>query len=214
MSRVSVIVRHSVVAALVLAGAFVVPAHLQAQKPTVGRVTPYVGHMTFGDYVDGPLGTSVSNEGSTLFGVSLGLDVTPQLALVGNLGYTESDIRVKIPVIGGVNVAGSKILLYDAGLQYRLGTPSTLGAGVVPFVEGGGGAIRYEVSSGPLTTSTTNFAGNIGGGIDLQLNPTLGFRGAVKDYIGKFDFEEATTFNLNSKVAHNFAFTAGVTLKF
>lgn len=214
MFRTSVFVRRSAVAALALMGTVFVPAHLQAQKPTVARVTPYVGYMTFGDYVDGPLGTSVSNEGAVLFGAALGLDVASQLALVGNIGYTESDVRIKMPIVGGVNVASSKILLYDAGLQYRFGRPNTLGAGAIPFVEGGLGAIRYEVSSGPLTTNTTNLAGNVGAGVDVQLNRTFGFRGAVKDYIGKFDFEEATTFSLDSKVAHNFAFTAGVTLKF
>lgn len=214
MSRRSVLVRRSAVAAIALLGAVFVSSRLEAQKPTVARVTPYVGYMTFGDYVDGPLGTSVSNEGSLLFGAALGLDVAPQLALVGNIGYTESDVRIKIPIVGGVNVASSKILLYDAGLQYRFGQPATLGRGAIPFVEGGLGAIRYEVSSGPLTTNTTNLAGNIGGGIDVQFTPALGFRGAVKDYIGKFDFEEATTFSLDSKVAHNFAFTVGMTLKF
>lgn len=214
MSRTSVRFRHSAVAAAVLL-AFVAPAsRLEAQKPTVARLTPYVGYMTFGDYVDGPLGTSVTNEGAAVYGATLALDLAPQLSLVGNLGYTESDLRVRIPIVGGVNIASSKILLYDAGLQYRFGTPGALGTGAIPFVEGGVGAIRYDVSTGPLTTNTTNFAGNIGGGIDLQVNRTLGFRGAVKDYIGKFDFKEATSFNLDSKVAHNVAFTVGMSIAF
>jgi hypothetical protein len=36
----------------------------------------------------------------------------------------------------------------------------------------------------------------------------------VKDYVGKFDFKEATTFDLNSRVSHNVAFTVGLTLGF
>jgi len=193
-------------AALLLA---LVPATLRAQRPTVARVTPYVGYLTFGDYVDGPIGTRISNESSAMYGVTLGLDVARNVSLVGNIGYTDSNVRVGLPIIGGVNIADSKVLLYDAGLQLRL---PVVGSGFVPFVEGGAGAMRYEVRSGPLTTTSTNFAGNIGAGVDLQLTRTLGVRGAVKDYIGKFDFREATTFDLNSRVSHNIAFTVGLTL--
>lgn len=214
MNRSVDLLRHSAVAAIALLAAVSLPSSLEAQKPVVARVTPYVGYMTFGDYMDGPIGTSITNKGSVLYGITAGLDVARQVALVGNVGYTESDVRVKIPIVGGVNVASSKILLYDAGLQYRFGQLSSLGTGAVPFVEGGLGAIRYEVSAGPLTTNTTNFAGNVGGGVDVQINRNFGLRGAVKDYIGKFDFKEVTSFDLNSKVAHNFAFTAGLILSF
>lgn len=193
-------------AALLLA---LVPATARAQRPAVARVTPYVGYLTFGDYVDGPIGTRISNESSAMYGVTVGLDLARNVSLVGNIGYTDSNVRVGLPIIGGVNIADSKVLLYDAGLQLRL--PS-LGTGLVPFVEGGAGAIRYEVRSGPLATNATNFAGNVGAGVEFQLNRNLGVRGAVKDYIGKFDFREATTFDLNSRVSHNIAFTLGLTL--
>jgi Outer membrane protein beta-barrel domain len=186
-----------------------IPATARAQRPNVARVTPYVGYLTFGNYADGPIGTRISNESSAMYGVALGLDIAPNLALVGNIGYTDSIVRVGLPVIGGVNIADSKVLVYDAGLQLRLPSMRT---GLVPFVEAGAGAMRYEVRSGPLTTNATNFAGNIGAGIDLQLNRNIGVRGAVKDYIGKFDFREATTFELNSRVSHNVAFTLGLTL--
>jgi Outer membrane protein beta-barrel domain len=186
-----------------------IPATARAQRPNVARVTPYVGYLTFGNYADGPIGTRISNESSAMYGVALGLDIAPNLALVGNIGYTDSNVRVGLPVIGGVNIADSKVLVYDAGLQLRLPSMRT---GLVPFVEAGAGAMRYEVRSGPLTTNATNFAGNIGAGIDLQLNRNIGVRGAVKDYIGKFDFREATTFELNSRVSHNVAFTLGLTL--
>jgi len=185
------------------------PVSAGAQRPTVARVTPYVGYLTFGDYVDGPIGTRISNESSAMYGVTLGLDIARNVSLVGNIGYTDSNVRVGLPIIGGVNIADSKVLLYDAGLQLRL---PAVGSGLVPFVEGGAGAIRYEVRSGPLTTNATNFAGNIGAGVDVQLNRNLGVRAAVKDYIGKFDFREATTFDLNSRVSHNVAFTLGLTL--
>lgn len=220
MSRSNVISRREAVAPvailslLALAALLIVPSRAHAQKPAVARLTPYVGYMTFGDYVDGPIGTRVSNANSAIYGVTAGLDLTRNVSLVGNLGYTDSNVRVGLPIIGGVNIADSKVLLYDGGLQFRLPSTSSLGTGISPFVEVGAGAIRYEVRTGPLTTNATNFAGNFGGGIDLQLNRSIGIRGAVKDYVGKFDFKEATSFDLNSRVSHNVAFTVGLTLGF
>ncbi len=211
MTHASVRPARAAIAAATLFLASIVPSSAQAQKPTVARVTPYVGYMNFGDYIDGPIGTRISNASSAIYGVGLGLDVSPNLALVGNIGYTDSNVRVGLPIIGGVNIADSKVLFYDAGLQLRL--PGTsLGAGLVPFVEAGAGAIRYEVRTGPLTTNATNFAGNFGGGVDLQLSRALGVRAAVKDYVGKFDFQEATSFELRNRVSHNVAFTLGLTL--
>jgi hypothetical protein len=190
-------------------------AHAQrGSTPTVARITPYVGYITFGDYVTGPIGTRISNESSALFGVQLGLDVARNVSLVGNLGYTDSNIRVGIPIIGDVSVANSKILLYDAGLQFRLPAVGSLGTGLVPFIEAGAGAIRFEVRTGPLKANATNFAGNFGGGLDLQLNRSIGVRGQVKDYVAKFDFDEASDFGLDSKLAHNWSFNVGLTLAF
>jgi len=199
---------------LSLAALVVLPSLVRAQRPSVARITPYVGYMAFGDYIDGPIGTRISNSNSALYGVTAGLDLSRNVSLVGNIGYTDSNVRVGLPIIGGVNIADSKVLLYDGGLQFRLPVASSLGTGISPFVEVGAGAIRYEVRAGPLTSNATNFAGNFGGGIDLQLNRSIAIRGAVKDYVGKFDFQEATSFDLNSRVAHNVAFTLGLTLGF
>lgn len=185
-----------------------------AQKPSIARITPYAGYLTFGDYVHGPIGTRISNESAAVYGVQVGLDLARNVALVGNIGYSDSNVRVGIPIIGGLNIADSKVLLYDGGLQFRLPAVSTLGTGITPFVEAGAGAIRYEVRTGPLTTNATNFAGNFGGGLDLNFNRNIGVRAQVKDYVGKFDFKQATRFNLESKVAHNVAFSLGLNLGF
>ena len=199
----------SMVAALTLA--FLPAPRAEAQRPTVARITPYVGYMNFGNYVDGPIGTRISNASSAIYGVGLGLDLSRNVSLVGNIGYTDSNVRVGLPIIGGVNIADSKVLLYDGGLEFRL--PSTSGGtGIVPWVQVGAGAIRYEVRTGPLTTNATNFAGNFGGGLDLQLNRSVGVRAGVKDYVGKFDFKEATSFDLHNRVSHNVALTLGLTL--
>ena len=85
---------------------------------------------------------------------------------------------------------------------------------VTPFVQGGVGAMRYEVESGFLNTKATNVAYNFGGGVDVRLSPNFGLRLMAKDYLGKFDFQEATSFDLNGKTTHNVALTLGVNFGF
>lgn len=191
-----------------------IPAHAQRPAATVARVTPYVGYMTFGSYIDGPLGTSVRNAGAPLYGVQLGFDLTPNVAFVGNVGYSSSNLEVGLPILGGLNLGTSNVLLYDAGLQLRLPSVGALGRGIAPFVEGGAGAMRTEVSAGPIRTQSTNFAFNYGGGVDLMLTRNLGLRGSVKDYVGKLDLKEPTGFDINTKTTHNWAFSVGLNLGF
>lgn len=201
------------IASLALAVA-TLPADAQRPTATVARVTPYVGYMQFGNYVDGPLGTSVRNAGAPLYGVQLGFDLTPNVAFVGNVGYSASNLEVGVPILGGLSLGSSKVLLYDAGLQLRLPSVGALGRGLAPFIEGGAGAMRTEVAAGPLKTQSTNFAFNYGGGVDLMLTRNLGLRGFVKDYVGKLDLKEPTGFDINTKTTHNWAFSVGLNLGF
>lgn len=200
--------------ATTLLGATVFATPLFAQKPTVARITPYVGYIQFGTFLDGPIGTRISNQGSAILGGELGLDIAPNVSLVGNVGYADSNIEVGLPIIGGFDIADSKVLLYDGALQLRLPMASSLGSGITPFVQGGVGAMRYEIRAGSLETKSTNLAANVGAGVDLQLSRNLGVKLMAKDYIGRFDMAEATGFNLSQKTTHNWAFTAGISLGF
>lgn len=40
---------------------FATPIFAQQSKPTVARLTPYVGYIQFGHFMDGPIGTRISN---------------------------------------------------------------------------------------------------------------------------------------------------------
>jgi hypothetical protein len=206
--------RYVTFGAVAALAALLTSSSASAQKPAVARITPYVGYMAFGDYVDGPIGTRITNQNSAVYGVQGGIDLMPNVALVGNIGYSDSNVRVGLPIIGGLNIADSKVLLYDGGLQLRLPNSGSLGLGVTPFVEAGAGAIRYEVRTGPLTTNATNFAVNFGGGVDLSLNKNIGLRLQAKDYVGKFDFQQATSFNLQGRTAHNVSLNVGLNLGF
>lgn len=193
---------------------FATPIFAQQSKPTVARLTPYIGYIQFGHLIDGPIGTRVSNQGTAILGGELALDIAPNVSLVGNVGYADSNIEVGLPIIGGFHIADSKVLLYDGALQLRLPMSSSVGTGLTPFVQAGAGAMRYDISAGSLNSRSTNLAANVGAGVDLQLSRNLGVRLSAKDYIGRFDMKEATGFNFNQKTTHNWALTAGISLGF
>ena len=183
-----------------------------APTATVFDVTPYAGYMVFGSFLDGPLGTNIGTANGPLYGVQAALTVAPNVAIVGNVGYASSDLKIGVPIIGGFDVGSSNVLLYDGSLQ--LSMPMAPGSPIKPFVQGGAGAIRYDIKSGPLTVNSTNLAWNLGGGVDYQVTPSIGVRAMVKDYIGKFDFKDATQLDFQGKTAHNIGITAGLKLAF
>jgi len=184
------------------------PLAAQQAKPTVFDVSPYAGYMMFGKMIEGPIGTSVSSGSGPVYGAQMSLTMAKNVALYGNVGYSSTDLKVGVPIIGGLDVGSSKALLYDGGVELKI--PLQSAPTVTPFVQGGIGAMRYEVSSSFLNTNATNVAYNFGGGVDVKLSPNFGVKLMAKDYLGKFDFKEETSFNLNGKTMNNVALTLGV----
>lgn len=181
-------------------------APLEAQGGSFG-ITPYAGYMRFGNLVDGPLGTTVGGAGGPVYGAEATLGLVPGLALVGNVGYASSDLDVGLPVVGGLSVGKSSALIYDAALRLSLPVPA-----IRPFVQAGAGAMRQEIDLAGVATHGTNFAYNLGAGLELPIGPKLGLQLMAKDYIGKFDAREATSVNLSPETAHNWTVSAGVRL--
>ncbi len=202
---------------IALAGAMtglVLAAPLEAQRAATGslQIIPYAGYMKFGNIANGPLGTSLRNAGAAVYGGELSLGLAPSLALVGNVAYSQPDLQVGAPILGGISVGQSSMLLYDAGLRLRVPTGGVLP--ISPFVQAGAGAIRQSYSIGSANTHATNFAYNVGAGADVSIAPRLGLQLMAKDYIGKFDAREATGINVNTKTTHNWAVSAGLRLGF
>ena len=194
-------------------------AHAQSRvtPPQSGKAfdfTPYVGYMVFSSLVDGPLGTSIGNAPAPVFGVQLGMRVAPNISLVGNVAAASSDIKAGIPILGGLSVAKSNMLIYDGGLQLDVPELTMSGTSFKPFIQAGAGAMRYEISQSFLSTTATNFAANIGVGADVAIGRNMGLRVMAKDYIGKFDFKDATFIDFETKTANNLAFSAGLRMSF
>jgi opacity protein-like surface antigen len=213
-----------------LVAAVSVPAAAQEAGPVTsghGSVFagPYVGFMKFGELADLGGETEYSNEDGLFYGAQLGYSFNPNIALLGNLGYSKSKFVIKDPDgTGGAttqDVSGDLgVFFYDANLQLKL--PFALGVGsssIAPFVQGGVGQTKYTADyddlNGEGTTSTTF---NVGLGADFQLARSLGLRLMVKDYITSLDWSEFGDVrfqdNRENNVANNIAFTAGLNFGF
>jgi hypothetical protein len=186
-----------------------------AQLPGAGaHVTPYVGYMVFGSYFDGPLGTTLTNAPGFLYGTQADYRLSPNVAVVANLGYTSSDLQVGLPYLGGISVGKSSMLVYDADLELDLPNTTTGSLRLSPFFQAGAGGIRYDITESIVKTRATNLAGNIGVGADVPMGRGLALRVMAKDYIGKFNFQDAIGFDVNGSTAHNWAFSAGMKFDF
>jgi hypothetical protein len=218
------------IASFVLAGLtgvalIAAPATSSAQARTGSRpatasgsslfdITPYAGYIVFGDFLSGPLGTSLSTAPAPIYGAQLGMKIAPNVSLIGNLAAASSDIKIGVPFLGGVSVAHNSMVFYDAGLQLDIPVTSAYGATFSPFIQAGVGGMHYDISESIANTTATNLAGNIGAGADIALGSGMGLRLMAKDYIGKFDFQQATSFDVSSSTTNNFAFTAGMRFSF
>jgi hypothetical protein len=181
---------------------------------TTFEATPYVGYIFFGDYLSGPLGTSVTNAPAPLIGAQFGMKLSPNLSLVGNLATASSDIQAGIPILGGVSIAQSRVQMFDAGLELGLPITTMSGTALTPFIQAGAGAMRYDITQSFINTSSTNFAANVGLGADVSVGRGVGVRLMARDYIGQFDMKQATYVNLATNTTQSFAFSAGVRFSF
>jgi opacity protein-like surface antigen len=216
--------RFVISAAALLASAFVVPAVAAQAAPQPGvpsgsanrifAVTPYAGYMIFGDYARGPLGTTIGAANAPIIGAQLGFQLTDNIAVVGNIARSSGDLRAGAPIVGGINVGSSTVMMYDAGVQLSAPMGDRSALPFTPFVQLGAGAMHHNVRAAFLTTSATNFAFNAGVGADVAIGDNLGLRLMAKDYIGRFDVRDATGINYEGQTSHNWKIGAGLTLRF
>jgi hypothetical protein len=183
-----------------------------AQAGVGATLTPYAGYLVTGKWFDGPLGTSVTTSNSPMLGVQGAVPLTRGISLTANVAYASGDLRVGLPVIGGVNVGTAKTWLYDAGIE--LGGLAGRPAGIAPFVAAGIGGMTNDIKNTVFSTRASNMAYTGAIGVDVGLSKGFALRVQAKDYMGRFDSEEAVGYQVNNKLTHNWALSAGVRLGF
>ena len=176
-------------------------------------VSPYAGYMRFGSLIDGPLSTNLSTANAPVYGAQINLPLGNTISVVGNVAYSQPDLRAGVPVLGSVTFGKSNVWIYDAGLQFS--APAGVGQrSITPFLQVGAGAMKYDLDVAGFERSTTSLAVNAGVGIDFSLAQNIGLRLAAKDYVSKFDVNEATSIDYEPKTSHNVALSAGLKLVF
>lgn len=201
----------------VVTASVVAAGSLGAQSPASGpslHITPYAGYMMFGDYLKGPLGTTLTNAPGLVYGTQANLALGSNLSLYGNLGYTSTDIQIGVPFLGGISAGHSQMYLFDAGLEYDFSTGRSGSVPFTPFVQAGIGGMHYSIDEDIVSTTATNWAGNVGVGVDVPVARGVALRLMGKDYIGQFNFQDATGLGLTGQTANNFALTGGLRFDF
>jgi hypothetical protein len=198
--------------AAVAASSLIFASFANAQAVGGASLTPYAGYLVTGNWYDGPIGTSISTSNSPMLGVQGTAPVAKGIALIGNLAYASGDLRVGLPILGGVNVGSANTWLYDAGLE--VGGLSGRPSGIAPFVQAGIGGMTTDISNRLLNVRATNVAYTAGVGVDVGLTKGFGLRVQAKDWIGRFNSEDAIGFRAKGNLSHNIALSAGLRVGF
>jgi len=156
----------------------------QGTPPSDPSITFYGGYMDMGHYVNGPLGTSASGADAGLLGAQFTLPLTPNFALVANAAHANSALVFFDPNGGGPTIGNSEVWLFDGDIQLSAPFRGSGGHWVDPFFQLGAGAMRYETQFATGGVNSTNFAFNVGGGLDYYLARSIGLRLLAKDYVG------------------------------
>ncbi|MEO7997255.1 MAG: outer membrane beta-barrel protein [Gemmatimonadaceae bacterium] len=208
----STVVRASV--SLAIIAALTAAATTNAQSALSGGfIAPYAGYVMHTAWYDGPLGTDITPASAPVAGAQVGVPLMKGVSLTANLAYSSGDLNVGLPLVGGVRVGNNKSWMYDAALELG-GLTGMQNSGIAPFVQGGIGGITSKISNSLLDVESTNLAYIAGVGVDMRMTRSVALRLQARDYIGRFDSQEAVGFKANGNLAHNWALSAGVKLAF
>jgi opacity protein-like surface antigen len=193
-------------------------------------VSPYAGYITFGELADLGGDAEFSLEDGFVFGGQAGFSFSPNVAVIGNLGYTKSKFVAKDIATGtgtqDINLFNDQdlgVFMYDATLQLKLPfLANSLGSNIAPFVQGGLGQVRYSYDVDDLfddSQTETSLYIPVGVGVDVNVRERLGLRFMVRDHITSDQFKNLddlnnTYRNGRSDTAHNFTYTVGLNFGF
>jgi hypothetical protein len=185
----------------------------QSSAPTDPSFTAYGGYMDMGHYIGGPLGTSASGADAGLLGGQLTLPLSRNFGLVANAAHANSTLVFFVPAGGGPTIGNSEIWLFDGDIQLSAPFRGSSGHWINPFLQFGAGAMRYETQNSAGSTAATNFAWNVGGGLDYYFSHSLGFRLLAKDYIGHWNYPGRYLYGTYGKYTDNVSIGGGLVFR-
>ena len=193
-------------------------------------LSPYVGYITFGELADLGGDAELSLEDGLYYGAQAGFSFSPNVALIGNLGYTKSKFVAKDISTGtgneDFNLFNNQdlgVFMYDATLQFKLPfLANALGTNIAPFAQAGLGQVRYSYDVDDLfdeAQTSKNLYIPVALGVDVNVRPRLGLRFMVRDHITSQQFENLedlnnTYRNGRADTAHNITYTVGLNFGF
>src|SRR5690349_11819046 len=185
--------RHHLVVSIWLALAPVFPL------PTAGAQTPRphrldlaagAGFMTSGAYFTGPSALQLAAGDALAGALEIAVPVHRTFSIVVSGVHARPAFELSgVPLIGSVGVHRARLWFADAAVRGHI----PLGArsdGPSAFAQLGAGLAYYSVNAAVLGNvideHATNFAGELGAGIDLPLTEHVGLQLMAKDYIASF----------------------------
>ena len=205
------VVRFSAILAISAASA--VAHSVQAQTAGGAFIAPFAGYVNHGAWFDGPLSTTIRAASAPIVGAQVGVPLMKGVSLTGSVGYSSGDLEIGVPILGGVDVGTNQTWMYDVAVEVG-GLSRSQKSGIAPFLQGGIGGITNNASNTLLDVHSTNLAYIAGAGVDMRVTRSVALRLQARDYIGRFDSQEAVGFKVNGNLAHNWALSAGVKLAF
>jgi hypothetical protein len=202
------------IAALVLVAPLGAQSRFAPTRLPLAEFTPYAGYLITGNLVEAPLGLDLASASGAIYGAQLTIPMTRSISLMGNIAASRGDLEIGIPVVGGIAVGRTETLLFDGGLQLSAPALSRGSGALIPFVQVGAGGIRQDFDIEGLRSDVVSFAWNAGLGLDLAFGPSFGIRLMAKDYVSKFDLEEATGVDMESHASDNWSLSAGIRFSF
>jgi opacity protein-like surface antigen len=176
-------------------------------------VGPYAGYMFFGDLWDFNGPTEQSLEDAPMFGAQAGVNLTPSIALLGNIGYAKSAFTLENDATNSSErISGDLgVFFYDAALQFRIPMNSTR---VSPLAQLGVGGVRYTLDTDDITGQprSSDIAFNVGLGADIGLARGVALRLMAKDYITSTKWNDVEELDFDDDAADNVAHNIGLTI--
>lgn len=197
----------SAIAALATLAVWAAPARAQGLLEI--EVTPWVGYYVPATDLAEEAFTPpapVSLEASIAYGGIVGLRLPMGIAIEGQLGYAPAEVEFGDPA----QTADLNVLFGAANLQWRFGPPLIP---VKPYLTAGVGFVRWD--SDAFAETSTNIAGNLGGGAYVTLGPIVSLRGDARAYITTFSAQDVDPNTADeSKFQSHFVVSAGLVFKF